>query len=328
MVSICGLAAAATACHDRTNGSGSPVAPSVSAPLQGMSAAPGGRAAAAPATTGRAVALPAPVDPGFDVATLVAFPPRNESFEFRQELERKYRDGLRRTATSTFADVEGDVVWTQEYLRYRTNLCGHQEAVQRVLQQIDGGAAAPVCGDAPAGLVAFPPRDESFAFRQELERKYRDGLQRSPTSTFVDLEGSIVWTQEYLRYRVNACGHALAVARVFQQIDGGPIGPVCAPQPAPDPVTGLWRGTSNYPNAPFTMDLQLAGRRVSGWYQDQKDRGSVDAEYAGGSDIRFHVFFGDTGFFMDGRFEGDNVIRGSFRVAVLGNQRFDFEMRR
>ena len=51
------------------------------------------------------------------------FPPRNEPFAFRQELERIYRDDLRRTAVQTFVDPEGDIVWTQEYLRYRLNGC-------------------------------------------------------------------------------------------------------------------------------------------------------------------------------------------------------------
>src|ERR1700687_2931196 len=51
--------------------------------------------------------------------------------------------------------------------------------------------------------VSFPPRNETFVFRLQLEAKYRDGLNRSPTTTFVDNEGDIVWDQEYLRYRVS-----------------------------------------------------------------------------------------------------------------------------
>ena len=75
----------------------------------------------------------------------ISFPPRNESLDFRNQLEAKYRDGLRRVALPTFVDTEGDVVWTQEYLRYRVNSCGHAAAVQNVLTQIDGRAAPPVC---------------------------------------------------------------------------------------------------------------------------------------------------------------------------------------
>src|SRR5215470_10586695 len=47
------------------------------------------------------------------------FPPRNEPFDFRKTLETQYQNVLRRSATSTFVDLEGDIVWTEEYLRYR-----------------------------------------------------------------------------------------------------------------------------------------------------------------------------------------------------------------
>ena len=75
--------------------------------------------------------------------------------------------------------------------------------------------------------AASPPRDQPLDFRIRLEERYRDQLRRQPSNSFVDLEGNIVWTQEYLRYRVNACDHAEAVARVFRQLDGQGIQPVC-----------------------------------------------------------------------------------------------------
>jgi len=157
----------------------------------------------------------------------VSFPPRNESLNFRIQLEGKYRDGLHRGPTSTSVDNEGDIVWTQEYERYRVNQCSHVDAISRVMTQIDGAAAPGVCGAAPPGQVQFPPRNESLDFRNQLEAKYRDGLRRLPVSTSVDLIGDVVWTQEYLRYRVNGCGHAIAVQNVFVQIDGLPAPPVC-----------------------------------------------------------------------------------------------------
>jgi hypothetical protein len=157
----------------------------------------------------------------------VSFPPRNESLDFRNQLEAKYRDGLRRAPSSTFVDTEGDIVWTQEYLRYRVYQCTHQQAIDRVLTQIDGAPAPIVCGNALAGAVQFPPRNEPLDFRNQLEAKYRDGLKRSPSSTTVDREGDVVWTQEYLRYRVNSCGHAPAVQSVLTQIDGNAAPPVC-----------------------------------------------------------------------------------------------------
>lgn len=158
---------------------------------------------------------------------IVPFPPRNESLDFRNQLEVKYQDGLKRGGNATSVDNEGSVVWTQEYLRYRVNQCTHQQSVDRVMTQIDGGASPAVCGVVPPGQVLFPPRDQSLEFRNALETKYRDGLKRLPISTSVDREGDIVWTQEYLRYRVNGCGHAAAIQSVFAQIDGLPAPPVC-----------------------------------------------------------------------------------------------------
>lgn len=157
----------------------------------------------------------------------VSFPPRNESLDFRSQLEAKYRDGLHRSAVSTYVDNEGDIVWTSEYFRYRVNQCAHASAVAKVMNQIDGLGILGVCGSAPAGQVSFPPRNEALDFRNQLEAKYRDGLGRGPNSTRVDNEGDVVWTQEYLRYRVNNCSHADAVQRVFLQIDGYGVQPVC-----------------------------------------------------------------------------------------------------
>ena len=52
-------------------------------------------------------------------------------------------------------------------------------------------------------------------------------LGRGQSPTTVDAEGGVVWTQEYLRYRVNACDHPTSVQKVFSQIDGGPVSPTC-----------------------------------------------------------------------------------------------------
>ena len=43
--------------------------------------------------------------------------------------------------------------------------------------------------------VEFPPRDGTLQFRQQLEAAYRDALGRSPSTSFVDIEGTIVWTR-------------------------------------------------------------------------------------------------------------------------------------
>jgi hypothetical protein len=162
------------------------------------------------------------------VAQDVTFPPRNEPFDFRLRLETQYQSVLRRGPVSSFVDIEGTIVWTQEYLRYRVNGCSHQDAIARVTTQILGSGVQPVCSDFTGTTVNFPPRDQPFAFRQELERIYRDVLRRGAVQTFVDTEGDIVWTQEYLRYRVNNCSHSEAVDRVLAQTLGAPVQPVCS----------------------------------------------------------------------------------------------------
>ena len=157
----------------------------------------------------------------------INFPPRNESLDFRLQLEAKYRDGLHRGATSTVVDNEGDVVWMQEYLRYRVNACTHQQATDRVMLQIDGYGVPPVCGSVSSSQANFPPRNEPLTFRNDLETKYRDGLGRPPLPTYVDREGNAVWVQEYLRYRVGGCGQTEAIQKVMQQIDGLGVQPPC-----------------------------------------------------------------------------------------------------
>ena len=150
----------------------------------------------------------------------VSFPARNESLDFRTQLETKYRDGLKRGNSTTYVDSEGDIVWLSEYFRYRVNACSHAQAQTRVFAQIDNTGTFGVCGVVSAGAVAFPPRNESLEFRLALEAKYRDDLRRGAGQSAVDNEGDVVWVQEYLRYRVNSCSHAVAIDKVFAQIDG------------------------------------------------------------------------------------------------------------
>ena len=188
---------------------GTPTAPSATAPAPGSllgptSVAPGG------------------ISGKFDVS----FPPRDQSFDFRNQLETKYQTGLGRSVQATFVDREGEVVWTQEYMRYRTNGCDHGTATQRVMTQIDGQPAGLVCGAPPDGLILFPPRTDSLDFRRQLESKYQT-FNRPASGSAVDAEGGVVWTQEYLRYRVNQCDHPTAVQKVFSQIDGGGVSPTC-----------------------------------------------------------------------------------------------------
>jgi hypothetical protein len=190
-------------------------------------------------TNDRAVASATPTSPTTTVAETsiayvggvsgpmdVLFPGRDQSFLFRNNLETKYATSLGRTPAPSYVDREGEVVWMQEYIRYRVNGCDHTTALSRVMTQIDGGAAGGVCSAPPEGVVNFPSRADIFDARRALETKYQQ-MGRSQTTTTVDAEGSAVWITEYLRYRTNGCSHAEAEAKVFSQIDGGPVPPTC-----------------------------------------------------------------------------------------------------
>ncbi len=226
---IVGATVVAQACGggDRANTNpgvlASPTAPSgvAAGPSSGVSGA-GTVTTAVKTPAGGALTLPAEISTG---ASGVAFPGRDESFDFRANyLEQKYRTGLNRTPGDSYADVEGAIVWTQEYLRYRLGQCPHEEAVTRVFDQIEGRPAAPLCGQ---GIDPFPSRVESLNFRLRLEDKYRNHLNRQPVQTAVDAEGDVVWTQEYLRYRTNGCSQAETVQRIDDQIGGKGVQPTC-----------------------------------------------------------------------------------------------------
>jgi hypothetical protein len=96
--------------------------------------------------------------------------------------------------------------------------------------------------------LPFPPRNETLAFRTQLESVYRNNLRRPVGSTFADPEGSVVWMQEFLRYRMSACRADQATARVLLQIEGRPdLAPVC----------GVSSGAINFPPRNETLDFRL-----------------------------------------------------------------------
>lgn len=168
--------------------------------------------------------------PGVSGPAAMPSPPRNETVDFRNQLETKYQTGLNRSASATAVDREGEAIWIQEYIRYRVSGCDHGTAVQRVMTQIDGGAAGADCGGTPTGAVAviFPSRADVVAFRQQLETRYLQ-MNRGPVTSFVDAEGAAIWTSEYLRYRTNDCDHTSSVQKVFTQVDGGAAPATCVP---------------------------------------------------------------------------------------------------
>jgi hypothetical protein len=164
---------------------------------------------------------------GSGVTSNVTFPPRNETADFVTRLGALYRDELRSPGFATYVDPEGAGVWTPEYARFRVGQCNHETASQRVFQAITDGIASGVCALTPAGAIPFPPRNEGLQFFVSLNGLYRDTLRRSQITSFVDEEGLVVWILEYLRYRLNGCGHEVAVQKVFMQIRGQGIQPTC-----------------------------------------------------------------------------------------------------
>lgn len=164
---------------------------------------------------------------GAGVTSNISFPPRNEPNDFFNQLIAVYRDELRAGQVTTYVDPEGIVVWLIEYARYRVGLCDHNNATARVFSAIDNTGVYGVCALTPAGPIPFPPRNEGMDFMNALQVKYRDGLGRSAGSSFVDNEGAVVWVLEYLRYRLNSCSHGDATTKVFMQIRGQGIQPVC-----------------------------------------------------------------------------------------------------
>lgn len=164
---------------------------------------------------------------GTAVTSNVSFPPRNEPADFYSQLIAVYRDELRAGQVTTYVDPEGIVVWLVEYARYRVGLCDHGTSQTRVFSAIDNTGVYGVCALTPAGAIPFPPRNEGLDFMNALQVKYRDDLRRTAGSSFVNDEGAVVWGLEYLRYRLNGCGHGDATSKVFMQIRGQSIQPVC-----------------------------------------------------------------------------------------------------
>ena len=164
---------------------------------------------------------------GSGVSGTVSFPPRNEPNDFYNQLIGVYQNELRAGLSGTYVDPEGTVIWLTEYARQRVGQCDHSTASQRTLDQVTGAGGNLVCAATPTGSIPFPPRNEGLLFMNSLDATYRDTLRRSQGSSYVNNEGAVVWVLEYLRYRLNSCSHGDATTKVFMQIRGQGIQPVC-----------------------------------------------------------------------------------------------------
>jgi hypothetical protein len=326
---VLALAVAGAACGDSSSSSLTSALPTGPSPMsveRGTATTTSGE----PTSSGRApMGLREASLAGAFLSAPRPFPPRHETFAFRQELEQIYRTELGRSTTTNYFDVQGDSVWTQEYMRYRVYTCSHLEAVQRVFEQIDRGVVAPVCGQIPGSHVAFPPYADSLDFRQRLDVKYRDDLRRMPSPTFVDAEGAIVWTREYLRYRVFACDDETSRAAVRTLMHGGPSPPFCYTTEPAREVLGHWSGLIAMPEVrPFTMDItsQYGVNAYSGRYRDIAF-GTVSLTWDGGDRVDFFVNFGDGAGAFQGTFVAGDRVRGSMKYDKIAT-RFDFDMTR
>lgn len=165
---------------------------------------------------------------GVSGPSVVPFPGRADTLDFRKQLESKY-SAMGRPLSQTYVDQEGEATWIGEYDRYRVNGCDHDTATRNVLSLIDGSAPAPVCSVlAFPETAVFPPRDHVVDFRRQLGVKYQS-LGRSAQSA-VDPDGAAIWTSEYLRYRTSGCDHATATQKTLAQVDGGAAAETCLVQ--------------------------------------------------------------------------------------------------
>jgi hypothetical protein len=97
------------------------------------------------------------------------------------------------------------------------------------LQEDDIQGARALYGSAPqpGPAIVSTPRADRVAFRRTMETLYRN-QGASTRRTYVDVDGIGIWSAEYYWYRVSYCDHATAIARVFAQIEGRGVQPVCA----------------------------------------------------------------------------------------------------
>jgi len=257
----------------------------------------------------------------------VTFPPRDQSLTFRQNLEAYYRDVFRRVSQPSFVDIEGTVVWTQEYLRYRVNGCGHDEALTRVMAQIDGSTNTAACSSAS---TPFPPRNEPLAFRQVLETKYRDGLRRPAGPTFVDAEGDVIWTQEYLRYRTTGCSDTEATDKVRAQLQGAPPPAGCSTTTTTSTVLST---TTTVPAIQASFVMRQGGAVVNACNLGGVGASNCSLDGTGSTGSPTSYAWSTTHFLSNGsrvnaNYSGPTPSLGSITCTVQGNsqERFDVSL--
>lgn len=204
---------------------------------------------------------------GVSGPAIVNFPARNDTVDFRRQLESKYANELKRPTGQVYVDFEGDAAWIGEYQRLRSNGCDHNTSVQRVLAQIDGSGDAQICSVLYfAETATYASREELVDFRHQLGGKYQ-GMGRTFQSA-VDADGIGIWVGEYLRYRSSGCDHGSAVQKTLTQVDGNPAPESCIV-------------TCAYTFSPVSMSIDPAG----GSFAATAVRTSGSCEWIAGSEV-------------------------------------------
>jgi hypothetical protein len=152
--------------------------------------------------------------------------------------------------------------------------------------------AAPQPAKPPLGST---PRADRVAFRRTMEDLYR-GRGGRTTRTYVDVDGVGIWMAEYYWYRVSYCDHATAVARVFAQIEGRGVQPVCA-EPA----------SVNLASSLDDSDAFRAALEIE--YRDVLRRSPIDSYLTADGDSIWMITY------VDARFDGMNHAQATAKVT-------------
>jgi hypothetical protein len=108
-------------------------------------------------------------------------------------------------------------------------LSGDGDVVDDVLWNGARRHEPPLLGVRPPGeRFVLPGLEETAAFRTLLERTYRTDLHRAESATRLDARTATLWTRRYLRYRLHGCNHAVALTKIFEQVNGGGAQALCA----------------------------------------------------------------------------------------------------
>lgn len=166
------------------------------------------------------------------------------------------------------------------------------------LQEDDIRGARALYGSAPQPAkppIVSTPRADRVAFRRTMENLYR-GRGGRTTRTFVDIDGIGIWTAEYYWYRVSYCDHATATARVFAQIEGRGVQPVCA-----EPASINLRASLDDSDA-FRAALEIE-------YRDVLRSSPIDSYLDADADSIWMITY------VDARFDGMNHAQATAKIT-------------